>query len=59
MKKAETRQEQAQSTPAARNKGIAVESPRGEQISQLEAMIDSSPQMAAPWPRWCRARGCT
>jgi len=45
MQKAESRKANVQSQPATKQGGgMAVESPQGEQIAQLEAMMDSSPQ---------------
>lgn len=47
MQKAETQRRQTQSQPAARQgKGVALESPQGEQIAQLEAMVGSSSRAA-------------
>lgn len=45
MQKAEAQHNQMQNQPAVRQgKGVALESPQGERIAQLEAMAESSPQ---------------
>lgn len=44
MQRAEAQQAPTQS-PVRQGKGASVESPQGEQIAQLEAMIEHSPQM--------------
>lgn len=46
MQKAEAQHDHTQNQPAVRQgKGALLESPRGEQIAQLEAMVESSPQV--------------
>lgn len=48
MQKAEAQHQQKQNQPAQRKGGnAALESPQGEQIVQLEAMVDNSPQVNA------------